>query len=613
MASPVHPSDFKEALIILGAAGVVVPLFHRLRVSPVLGFMIVGMAVGPSGFGSLARDVPWLSAVTITDAASIGPVAELGVVMLLFMIGLELSLERLLLMRRLVFGLGSLQVVLCAAAVAAAALALGQPPAAATVLGVALAMSSTAIVVQVLAEEKRLGSAAGRASVAVLLLQDLAVVPVLFGVGVLEAGPAEAGIAAFLLAVGKAALAVLAVIALGRATLRPLFRSVARTRSPELFMAACLLVVIATGAATAAAGLSMAMGALIAGLLLAETEYRRQIEVTIEPFKGLLLGVFLVSVGMSLDLGRIAAQPLLVLAAAVALVGGKLALVACLARLFGLPWATGVRAGLLLGPAGEFSFVILAPAAALGLVSPEAAGFAVILTALTMAAIPLLSGLGNRLVPKRAARVAAVDPAVLPPPEEAGPRVVVAGFGRVGQTVASMLEVHRVPYLALDSDADEVARQRAKGRPVYYGDVTSLELVRRLHLDTARALVVTMNDRGAVDELVAAAKRERPDLLVVARARDAAHAAPLYAVGATDAVPETIEASLQLAEAVLVDVGIPMGPVIASIHEKRAEFQRQVRARAPGADLRPLGRRRLRDASPPPADKAFGTEAGADR
>jgi CPA2 family monovalent cation:H+ antiporter-2 len=176
-----------------------------------------------------------------------------------------------------------------------------------------------------------------------------------------------------------------------------------------------------------------------------------------------------------------------------------------------------------------------------------------------------------------------------------------------------MLEVHRVPYLALDSDADEVARQRAKGRPVYYGDVTSLELVRRLHLDTARALVVTMNDRGAVDELVAAAKRERPDLLVVARARDAAHAAHLYAVGATDAVPETIEASLQLAEAVLVDVGIPMGPVIASIHEKRAEFQRQVRARAPGADLRPLGRRRLRDASPPPADKAFGTEAGADR
>jgi CPA2 family monovalent cation:H+ antiporter-2 len=610
MASPVHPSDFKEALIILGAAGVVVPLFYRLRLSPVLGFMAVGMAVGPSGLGALARDVPWLSAVTITDASSIGLVAELGVVMLLFMIGLELSLERLLLMRRLVFGLGSLQVVLCTAALVAAALALGQPPAAATVLGVALAMSSTAIVVQVLSDEKRMASAVGRTSVAVLLLQDLAVVPVLFGVGVLEAGPAEAGVAAFFFAIGKAALAVLAVIALGRLTLRPLFRSVARTRSPELFMAACLLVVIATGVATAAAGLSMTMGALIAGLLLAETEYRRQIEVTIEPFKGLLLGVFLVSIGMGLDLARIAAQPLLVLGAAAALVGGKLAIIACLARAFRLPWTTGVRAGLLLGPGGEFTFVILAPAAALGLVSPEAAGFAVILAALTMAAIPLLSTLGGRLAPRRAAR-AAVDPAVLPPPE-AGPRVVVAGFGRVGQTVASMLEVHRVPYLALDSDADEVARQRKKGKPVYYGDVTNPALVRHLHLDTARALVVTMNDRDAVDDLVAAARRERQDLLIVARARDAAHAAHLYGVGATDAVPETIEASLQLAEAVLVDVGIPMGPVIASIHEKRAEFQRQVRADVPGADLRPLGRRRLRDTLATNSVPDDATRAGAE-
>jgi CPA2 family monovalent cation:H+ antiporter-2 len=353
----------------------------------------------------------------------------------------------------------------------------------------------------------------------------------------------------------------------------------------------------------------MAMGALIAGLLLAETEYRRQIEVTIEPFKGLLLGVFLVSIGMGLDLGRIASQPLLVLAAAVALVGGKLALVACLARAFGLSWATGSQAGLLLGPGGEFSFVILAPAAALGLVSDDAAGFAVILAALTMATIPLLSRLGGRLAPRRAARIA-VDPAA-PTLPEAAPRVIIAGFGRVGQTVASMLEVHRVPYLALDSDADEVARQRARGKPVYYGDVTSPQLVRHLHLDTARALVVTMNDRNAVDDLVAAAKRERQDLLVVARARDPAHAAHLYRVGATDAVPETTEASLQLAEAVLVDVGIPMGPVIASIHEKRAEFQRLVRAQVPGSNHRALGRRRLRDAWP--ADRMPGTKAGADR
>jgi monovalent cation:H+ antiporter-2, CPA2 family len=254
----------------------------------------------------------------------------------------------------------------------------------------------------------------------------------------------------------------------------------------------------------------------------------------------------------------------------------------------------GLQAGLLLGPGGEFSFVILAPAAALGLVSRDAGDFALILAALTMAAIPLLSMVGRRLTFSRAARPV-IDPAALPGPE-ATPRVVIAGFGRVGQMVAAMLEVHRVPYVALDSDADEVAKQRARGKPVYYGDVTNTELVRHLQLDTARALVATMNDRSAVDELVAAAKRERKDLLVIARARDAAHAAHLYDVGATDAVPETIEASLQLAEAVLVDVGIPMGPVIASIHEKRAEIQRQVRASAPEAERRAMARRRLRDA-----------------
>jgi CPA2 family monovalent cation:H+ antiporter-2 len=369
---------------------------------------------------------------------------------------------------------------------------------------------------------------------------------------------------------------------------------VARTRSPELFMAACLLVVLATGVATAAAGLSMTMGALIAGLLLAETEYRRQIEVTIEPFKGLLLGVFLVSIGMSLDISRVAAQPLAIFAAAIGLVGIKLALTAILARAFRLPWVTGVQAGLLLSPGGEFSFVILAPAAALGLVSKDVADFAFILAAVTMAAIPLLSKLGRRLTSNRAARVV-IDPTDLPS-TEAESRVVIAGFGRVGQMVAAMLDVHRVPYLALDSDADEVAKQRAMGKPVYYGNVTNPELVRHLHLDKARALVVTMNDRSAVDELVVAAKRERRDLLIVARARDTAHAAHLYGVGATDAVPETIEASLQLAEAVLVDVGVPMGPVIASIHEKRAEIQRQVRASAPDAERRAIARRRLRDA-----------------
>src|SRR5215813_2394775 len=315
--TPLDTSFYKQALIVLGAAGVVIPLFHRLRVSPVLGFMLVGIVVGPFGFASLIPHLPWLSAITIGTPALIEPIAQLGVVLLLFMIGLELSFERLWVMRRLVFGLGSLQVVL---------------------------------------------SAAVLASFAILLFQDLAVVPLLLVLATFAPTTHVNSVAAFGLAVGQALLTVVTIVALGRLALRPLFRSVARTRSAELFVAACLLVVIGVGLATAAAGLSMALGALIGGLLLAGTEYRRQVEVTIEPFKGLAVGVFLISVGMSLDFRALGTQPLLVFAAIGCVVVLKLLVVTGLARAFGLNWAHSLHTGLLLGPGGEFAFVIVSVA-----------------------------------------------------------------------------------------------------------------------------------------------------------------------------------------------------------------------------------------------------------
>jgi CPA2 family monovalent cation:H+ antiporter-2 len=593
-----HALDFslyKNALVVLGAAGVVIPLFHRLRVSSVLGFMLVGIVVGPFGLASLAPRLPWLSVITITGPGAIEPIADLGVVLLLFMIGLELSFERLWLMRRLVFGLGGLQVVSCASVLAAAAVALGYSWNGAVVIGLALAMSSTAVAIQVLAEEKRLNTVTGRTAFAVLLFQDLAVVPVLFAVGALGLTPHAARAVDVGFAVGQAFLAVAGIVALGRLVLRPLFRSVARTRSAELFVAACLLVVIATGLATAAAGLSMALGALIGGMLLAVTEYRRQVEVTIEPFKGLFVGVFLISIGMSLDIRTMATHPLLVLGGAVAVVLLKLLIVAPAVRAFGLTWATGLQTGLLLGPGGEFGFVIVSVAIGEHLLAPDTASVVLFVTAMTMATIPLLSNLGNRLAPRLASK-APVDPELLvPETSDALPRVIVAGFGRVGQTVAALLEKHRVPYVAVDSDPRRVALQRKQGKPVYFGDMTQIELLRRVHLDVARALVVTLDDTAAADALVAGARAERADLLIVARARDAAHAAHLYRAGASDAVPETIEASLQLSEAVLVDVGVAMGPVIASIHEMRAEMQAAIKTMAPDAAVRTLGRRRLRD------------------
>jgi CPA2 family monovalent cation:H+ antiporter-2 len=594
-AHAVDISLYKEALVVLGAAGVVIPLFHRLRVSSVLGFMLVGIVVGPFGIASLAPHLPWLSAITISDPRSIEPIAALGVALLLFMIGLELSFERLWLMRRLVFGLGCLQVVLCSAVLAAAAVALGYGWNSAVVIGLALAMSSTAVAIQVLAEEKRLNTAAGRAAFALLLFQDLAVVPVLFAVGALGSATRAASAADIGFAIGQALLAVAVIVALGRLVLRPLFRSVARTRSADLFVAACLLVVIATGLATAAAGLSMALGALIGGMLLAVTEYRRQVEVTIEPFKGLFVGVFLISIGMSLDIRTMAAHPLLVFGGAGAMVLLKLLIIAPLVRVFGLTWATGLQTGLLLGPGGEFGFVIVSVATGAHLLARDTSSLVLFITALTMATIPLLSALGNRLAPHLVPKNL-VDPELLvPETSDALPRVIVAGFGRVGQTVAAMLERHKVPYVGVDSDPRRVAAQRKQGKPVYFGDMTQIALLRRVHLDTARALVVTLDDTAAADALVAGARAERADLLIVARARDAEHAAHLYRAGASDAVPETIEASLQLSEAVLVDVGVAMGPVIASIHEKRAEMQAAIKAMAPDAAVRTLGHRRLRD------------------
>jgi monovalent cation:H+ antiporter-2, CPA2 family len=575
----------------------VIPLFHRLRLSPVLGFMLVGVAVGPFGFALFADQLPLLGSITLSQPESIQPIAELGISMLMFMIGLELSLERLRVMRRLVFGFGLLQFALCAVAIAVIAYALGTSAGVAAVAGTALAMSSTAVVVQVLAQEKRLGGPVGRASLGVLLFQDIVAVPVLFVISVLGVNaPTDKG--AFAWSIGQAIVVVLGLIVAGRVVLRPLFRSVARTGSPELFVAACLLVILATGLATAAVALPMELGSLIAGLLLAETEFRRQIEVTIEPFKGLLVGVFLISVGMSLDLADIAAGAPRLIAGGVLLVAVKLAIIACLARAFGLRWVTGLQTGLLLAPGGEFGFVIVSLARGEQLIGADTARFPLVLVALTMACIPLLSALGRRIARSIAAPTA-IDPELLVPASaDATPRVIIAGFGRVGETVASLLEVHHVPYVAVDNDPDRVAAQRRLRRPVYWGDITQPELLHRLHIDTARAIVVTMSDHAASDRLVAAARDERDDVLIIVRARDARHAAHLYAIGATDAVPETIEASLQLSEAVLIDLGVAMGPVIATIHEKRAEMQAQIKAMAPEAEIRPLGRRRLRDSLP---------------
>jgi CPA2 family monovalent cation:H+ antiporter-2 len=582
-------SLYSDALLFLATAGVVAPLFVRLRISPVLGYVLAGALLGPYGFGRLAGRAPWLDNMLLTDVETIHRLAEFGVVTLMFTIGLELSFERLKSLRRLVFGLGPAQLVIGTALIAGAAMLAGQTPAAALAFGAALSLSSTAMVVPALAEAKLQRGPIGRYAFAVLLFQDLMVAPLLFMVSMLSGG-GQGGFAwRLVLTVAPAALAVGAVILIGRVGLRPLFRSVALTRSPEFFMAACLLVVLGAALIASASGLSMALGAFIAGLLLAETEFRREIEVTIEPFKGLLLGLFFVSVGAELDLSLALAKPALVFGALGAFVALKTVSLFPLALIFGASPAASRDVALALGPGGEFAFVLIGVGVAGGLFEPEIGRIALLAAALSMVTIPfLVRWIGVLAARRKASHIPAE--ARIAPPESQDSRAILVGYGRVGRLIGDMLEVHKIPYIAVDLDANVVAEARAEGKPAYYGDATRAEFLRNCGIETARAVVVTMTAPEKTTEVVELARELRPDVCLVARARDAEHARELYALGVTDAVPETIEASLQLSEAVLVDLGIPMGYVIASIHEKRDEYRKLLVAA--GAPTRPRAAKR---------------------
>jgi CPA2 family monovalent cation:H+ antiporter-2 len=483
------PGNYRDVVLFLATAGVVVPLFKRLKISPILGFLGAGVALGPFGLGALARSVHWLEPLSVGSPRDIAELAELGVVFLLFMVGLELSWERLKLLRNSVFGLGAAQTVLTLAAVAAIAVLAGQAPASALAIGAALALSSTAIILPALAEAKRLHSDTGRAVFAVLLFQDLAVAPILVGLSLLGGKPAASGMD-LALRLAPAVLAPAAILLAGRLLLRPMMKSVARAKSEELFMAASLLVVIGAGLAAAAAGLSMAIGAFIAGLLLAETEYRHEVEVVIEPFKGLFLGLFFLSVGIGLDLARLVQQPALILGAAVGLVLLKAALGAIAAILFRIPPRRAIETGLVLGAGGEFAFVVLGAASSSGVVSGPAAEILTVAATLSMFAIPALSALGRRI-----GKGAADHSALAPPPDLAGEkRVLVIGFGRVGLMVADMLDRHDVPWVAADRDAKLVEAGRRAGKPVFYGDASRVEFMMRIGLADARAAVVTMDE-----------------------------------------------------------------------------------------------------------------------
>jgi CPA2 family monovalent cation:H+ antiporter-2 len=561
-----HAESLKGFLIFLTAAGIIVPLFHRVRISPVLGFLILGAALGPHGLGRLTESAPWLWYVTFHDPDRGYVLAELGIIFLLFLLGLELSIGRLWQLRRYLFGVGLAQVALTTVSIGLLVRWLVAPPPAGVVLGLCLALSSTAVVMQILAEQHRTATPVGRISLAVLLFQDLMVVPILFIVGLLTSG-GESKIMALVGPFAAALAAVPVLMAAGRFLIGPLLRSAARTGSRELILALALLIIIASAAATGAAGLSMALGAFLAGLLLSESEYRHHIEVDIEPFKGLLLGIFFITVGTSVDLQLVVAHAGPILAALIVLIVLKAAVLFAVARLFGIAKGPAIEIALLLAQAGEFAFVVMGLARSGNLLSPAVSTAVIAVVALSMIVTPVLAVLAR----KAGRQMAVLDSAAHAPGAdhaEFSDHVVIGGFGRVGQTVARLIEAENVPYVALDANGLLVAEQRKTGRPVYFGDASRAEILERAGARNARAFVVTVDGPGAPEHMVEAIRSLKPGARIYVRARDAAHAAKLMALGAV-AIPEAIEASLQLSGRVLEGLGLPEEAVMQRLTAAR--------------------------------------------
>ena len=555
------PETLLLILLLLAASVIVVTICRRARLPPILGYLIVGIALGPHALG------------VVPDDAATRHLAEFGIVFLMFSIGLEFSLPQLRAMRRAVFGLGFSQVAITTIAAMIVVQLLGYGWRAGVVLGGALAMSSTAIVSKMLAERSELGTPHGRDIMGILLFQDLAVVAFLILI------PALAGTGANLpsvlgVALAKAVVALAIILFLGQRPMRAWFHLVARQRSPELFVLNVLLVTLGMAELTELAGLSLALGAFLAGMLISETEFRYQVEEDIKPFRDVLLGLFFVTIGMMLDLRGVALHPLEMIALLVVPVGAKLALIILLSRAFGAPLATALRTGFYLAQAGEFALVMLALASSNTLLSPEFMQLVLASMIVSMLIAPLLIQNANAWVRRLTAndwlaRAAEVTQVAAFTMARQG-HVIVCGFGRSGQNLTRLLEREDITYLALDSDPQRV-RDAADGTTVVYGDASRRETLVSAGIAKARALVVTFDDTPTALKILHHVQHLRPELPVIVRTRDDSELDKLVAAGATEVVPEVLEGSLMLASHSLLVLGVPLNRVLQNIRTIREE------------------------------------------
>lgn len=560
----------RETLLFLALTGILIPLLQRWRVNQVLGFLAAGALVGPFGLGLLAQEIPWLAHFTFPRREGVVALADLGVLFLMFMIGLELSAERLWALRHWVFGGGSAQVGISAAIIGGIAWYFGNTIEAAAILGFVLSLSSTAVVMQLMNERRTLGTPLGQAGFSILMLQDLAVVPLLILMGVLAKGSSDALPQLIGLALAKAVGAIVLIYLLGRRVIRPLFHSFAQQRQPEVFMALTLLATLGIAGLTEMAGLSMALGAFLAGLLLAETEFKHEVEVTIEPFKGLLMGLFFMSVGMSVDAREVAKAPLLLPLSVIGLFAIKTLVLSVIFRVGGFSWGRSIEGGALLGQGGEFTFIVVGYAIATKLMPAATGQFIMLVVGLSLFATPLVAKAGHAFGdwwenghPDQPGTLGTA------PIEPAAGRVIVAGFGRVGQLVAQMVSSQGIPYVAFETNARLVGKLHSMGLPVYFGDAARVELLNKVHADKAAAIVLTMDHPASALHAVKAIRRAYPEVPLFARSRDEKHALALKQAGASYVIPETLEAGLQLSGFVLRTLGLSEGTAAHVIQIER--------------------------------------------
>lgn len=554
-------------LLFFGVAGLVVPLLQRVKLSPVLGYLVCGIIIGPAGLGAFVTDAPWLSPLVIEDTDTVQILGELGIIALLFMIGLELSFRRLSELKKFVLGLGSAQILVTAAVISVVAYNFNNTLPAALVLGASLALSSTAIVVQLLREQHLFNRPVGVLCFSILLMQDLAVVPILIMASVLVQSDANIG-----LVIGQSLLLAFASVSviylMGKKLLRPLMRTVSFTKNPEWLTAFMLFVVISCATLTQSAGLSAALGAFLAGLLIAETEFRHEIEIIIDPLKNLLMGLFFLSIGMMIDLSAILSNPLWILVSVVGIFVVKAAILYPLARMFGVETPQAIKASLMLAQPGEFAFLILSVALVSGLVPQENGQFFLLVTAVAMLLSPLLFNLAPHLARRITGHVTAHAPE-----EDNGktryPEVIIAGFGRIGHQIGEVLERQQILYRAIDSEISCVYKWQAQGLPVIYGDARRMEQWRLMQADKARVIIITIDNHIAAAEILRTIRKNWPNISVLMRSEDTTDMEKLYDLGAEYVIPEALESSLQLASNALKALGIEQNEIDETIEVNR--------------------------------------------